>query len=271
MIRKSLILVAVLAVGAFATTASATHAWGNYHWGRTANPLPLQLGDNVTSTWDASLLLARDDWNVSTVLETTVNTGRTTARQCKPTAGRGEVCNSKYGNNGWLGIAQIWINGDHITQGVVKLNDTYFNTATYNTSAWRNLVMCQEIGHIFGLGHQDENFSNANLGTCMDYTNLPTSNQHPNAHDYSMLEQIYSHLDATNTYILYSGSDTGVPGNGKGNGGMNDVPFADIDLENPAEWGKKVGSHLYERDFGNGKKVLTDVIWVEGREHGNDK
>ncbi len=33
--------------------------------------------------------------------------------------------------------------------------------------------MCQEIGHDFGLDHQDENFNNPNLGTCMDYTNDP--------------------------------------------------------------------------------------------------
>lgn len=32
-------------------------------------------------------------------------------------------------NNGWLGIASISVNGSHITQGTVKLNDTYFNQA----------------------------------------------------------------------------------------------------------------------------------------------
>jgi hypothetical protein len=40
--------------------------------------------------------------------------------------------------------------------------------------------MCQEVGHTFGLDHQDENFNNTNLGTCMDYTNDPSTNQHPN-------------------------------------------------------------------------------------------
>src|SRR3989344_8585733 len=96
------------------------------------------------------------------------------SRVCRATNGRVEVCNSKYGNNGWLGIAQIWVTGgEHITQGVVKLNDTYFNKSPYNTPAWRNLVMCQEVGHTLGLGHVDEIFNNTNLGTCMDYTNDP--------------------------------------------------------------------------------------------------
>jgi hypothetical protein len=90
-----------------------------------------------------------------------------------------EVCNWKYGNNGWLGLAQIWISGGHITQGVSKNNDTYFDTSTYDTPAWRQFVTCQEIGHTFGLGHQDEDFYNANLGSCMDYTVNPILNQHP--------------------------------------------------------------------------------------------
>ena len=108
---------------------------------------------------------------------------------CKPTVGRIEVCNGNYGNNGWLGIAQIWITGGvHITQATTKLNDTYFNTPTYNTPAWRQLVVCQEVGHNFGLGHQDENFDNVNLNTCMDYTSDPASNQHPNNHDYWQLD-----------------------------------------------------------------------------------
>jgi hypothetical protein len=45
-------------------------------------------------------------------------------------------------------------------------------------------VSCQEVGHTLGLDHQDENFNNANLGTCMDYKNNQSTNQHPNKHDY---------------------------------------------------------------------------------------
>ncbi|MBI1895150.1 MAG: hypothetical protein HYS04_01245, partial [Acidobacteria bacterium] len=48
-------------------------------------------------------------------------------------------------------------------------------------------------------GHQDEDFNNPNLGTCMDYTSNPSSNQHPNQHDYDQLELIYAHLDSTTT------------------------------------------------------------------------
>ena len=46
-------------------------------------------------------------------------------------SGTTQVCNSSYGNNGWLGLASINLTGGtHITQGSAKMNDTYFNTAT---------------------------------------------------------------------------------------------------------------------------------------------
>jgi hypothetical protein len=238
------------------SAALANHTWGNYHWGRSANPLVLQLGDNVTSKWDTHLLQARDDWNVSDVLNTTVVAGKTNPKNCKPVTGRAEVCNSKYGKNGWLGIAQIWINGDHITQGVVKLNDTYFNTNKYNTAAWRDLVTCQEVGHIFGMGHQDENFSNPNLNTCMDYTNLPESNRHPNQHDYDLLATIYSHLDSINTSLQSVVNGAGV------------TRPVDVDWNNPSEWGQNVEGHVFERNLGQGRKVITDVFWIEGHKGG---
>lgn len=242
----------VVAVGSFASTASANHVWGNYHWARTANPFTLKLGDNMTSNWDPYLLNASADWSLSNVLDTMIVPGNTIAKTCKPSSGRVEVCNSKYGNNGWLGIASIWASGDHITQGTVKLNDTYFVTTKYNTPAWKNLVICQEIGHTFGLNHQDEDFNNAPLGTCMDYTNDPTLNQHPNAHDYNMLETIYAHLDSTTTVNQTLASNR-----------------QEVDHSNRATWGKEIRTSsdgrgaLYERDFGPGNKVFTFVIWAQ--------
>lgn len=245
-------LFSLLLVGALAGVANADHPWGNYHWARTANPLSLKLGDNMSSSWDSYLAVASSDWSASSVLDTSVVASGKNPRTCRPTAGRVEVCNYRYGNNGWLGIAQIWISGSHITQGVTKMNDTYFNTSTYNTPAWKQFVVCQEVGHTFGLDHQDENFNNANLGSCMDYTSNPGTNQHPNAHDYAQLETIYAHLDSTNTAF-----STTV--NGK----------APVDLDNPTEWGKAVKQDaqgkdsVFEKDLGQGKKLLTHVLWVE--------
>jgi hypothetical protein len=237
------------------SAAFANHQWGNYHWARTANPFTVKIGDNVTSVWDPILATTSSDWSASSVLNTTIVAGNgTKPRRCNPTAGRVEVCNTTYGNNGWLGIASIWANGDHITQGTVKLNDTYFNTSTYNTTAWRNLVSCQEVGHTFGLDHQDEVFDNPNLGTCMDYTNNPGTNQHPNAHDYDELVTIYTHLDSTTTV-----------------GFTLDALYPDVDTNNPNEWGNAIrvtrNGHViqFERDLGYGQRLFTFVYYAEPR------
>ncbi|HEX5774591.1 MAG TPA: hypothetical protein VFY28_01365 [Candidatus Paceibacterota bacterium] len=257
---KSFALLAI-AIGLLVTVpVHANHAWSSYHWARTANPFTLQLGDNVSSAWDASLALSSADWSISGVLDTEVVAGATNPKTCKPILGRVEVCNSKYGANGWLGIASIWISGSHITQGTVKMNDTYFQTAKYDTDAWRNLVMCQEIGHTLGLDHQDEDFENGSLGTCMDYSNDAEPNQHPNAHDYQMLEEIYGHLDSTTTVGVAPPSPSP---RGKGKKG--------IDQDDPSAWGRAIKhsvdgrASLYVKDLGNGNKVFTHVFWAEQR------
>lgn len=250
-VRLVVLISMIVLLAASPLSASANHSWGNYHWARTANPFTLKLGDNVSSVWDPILATTSSDWSKSTVLNTTIVTGGVSTKalkRCPATSGRVEVCNTKYGNNGWLGVAQIWAGGSHITQATVKVNDTYFNTSTYNTTAWRNLVMCQEVGHTFGLDHQDESFNNANLGTCMDYTNNPGTNQHPNQHDYDQLELIYAHLDSTTTV------------------GSMPAGFANADVHAQENWGEKVSdngkSALFVREFGEGFKIFTFVIWA---------
>jgi len=252
----------------FATGSSANHSWNGYHWARTANPFTLQTGDNVDAKWDAYLDEAIADWNRSAELTLVKVAGGTRPKNCRPTAGRIEACNSTYGNTGWLGIAQIWITGGtHITQGITKLNDTYFNTATYNTPAWRRLVTCQEIAHDFGLDHQDENFNNPNLGSCMDYTSDPDgppSNEHPNSHDYAQISSIYAHLD--NGTTIGALLPSGAPG-----------AMSDLDAEGPGQWGRLVRStsngrgQTYELDFGRGYRVVTHVFWADPDRDGRNR
>ena len=270
---KKLFLVLFLAVFFVAGSAAASHSWSKYHWDISTDDSivsPLVLENNLTtSEWNSSLAGASSDWNVSVLKNQTV-LGNNTA--CDPVLGQVGVCNGVYGNTGWLGIAQIWAyrgRDGHIAQALVKVNDTYFNEATYNTSAWRNSVMCQEVGHTFGLSHQDEDFNNANLGSCMDYTGDPDGtlfgqldNQHPNQHDYDELTAKYGHLNG----VIDEKPDKG---KGGGNGKKPKGRGADIDLNNPSAWGTAVrqdargNDSLFERDLGNGQVLITHVIWIE--------
>jgi hypothetical protein len=205
---RSRIILAGAAIAAIAAVSApaalANHSWGGYHWARQSNPFTVKLADNVSGPWDSMLRTASTDWSKSTVLDTTVVAGGTRPKPCKATLGRVEVCSASYGNNGWLGVATIWItSGSHIVQGTVKNNDYYFGSSSYqyNNTAEMLHVICQEIGHTFGLDHQDE--SGISLNTCMDYYHntsaSDTRSTHPNSHDYQELSIIYSHLDSTTT------------------------------------------------------------------------
>lgn len=263
---------AVIALVAVAVVVSANHAWGTYHWARTANPFTLKLGDNVSLAWDSYLVTTSSDWSASSVLDTTIVGGGTDGRRCRATSGRVEVCNAKYGNNGWLGLASIWVSGDHITKGTAKMNDTYFNTAKYNTPSWKQFVVCQEVAHAFGLDHQDEDFNNPNLGSCMDYTNDPArddgagNNLHPNAHDFEQLATIYGHTDSFTTLSAlkpFGALAAAV------RAGVRSADAEGADFSDSREWGKVIRrakngrSSLHVRDLGKGEKVFTFVVWAD--------
>ncbi|MEP7012826.1 MAG: hypothetical protein ABJC13_21085 [Acidobacteriota bacterium] len=261
--QVSVFMLLALALVLLPAVASASHSWSTYHWARQSNPFTVKLIDRVTATWDPILATSSSDWTASSVLNTTIIAGTGSASSCTAVNGQVKVCNASYGSTGWLGIASISVSGSHITQGTVKLNDTYHNSAPYNTTAWRNLVSCQEVGHTLGLDHQDENNTNPNLGTCMDYTNSPGTNQHPNTHDYNQLVTIYSHLDSTTTTTFRHAGDI------EEADGPAPPAMRDLDLAGPGQWGRLVGftdkgmTAVYELDFGHGHKIFTFVIYAD--------
>ena len=128
--------------------------------------------------------------------------------------------------------------------------------------------MCQEIGHTFGLDHQDEAFANPNLGTCMDYTSDPDgtlanpdqqSNEHPNAHDFDQLALIYTHFDSFNSFKALVASK----------GSASPAATSDVDSTDRKEWGRAIRTSrdgresLFENVQGNGETIYTFVIWAD--------
>jgi len=256
--------------------ASANHSWGGYHWAGDGSNLALKINTTITSQWNASVGTAISDWDQSTELGLSTQTSALDPKKCSPIAGQVRVCNSAYGRRGWLGIATVWLqNGTlHITQATTKLNDSYHNNPPYNSAAWRSLVACQEIGHDWGLDHQDETFNNVNLGTCMDYTNAPAggvlngfnygpSNEHPNAHDYDELHTIYNHDDGYTT--ASASTNFGIRQVGRP---VPQRPSSQGIGDSPAEWGLAIHNDsrgrpdMFVKDLGGGERALTHVFWA---------
>ena len=68
------------------------------------------------------------------------------------------------------------------------MNEFYLDKASEDQKRY---TMCHEIGHSFGLPHTDEDFFNADLGNCMDYTSNPGANISPDESNFLFLQDLY--------------------------------------------------------------------------------
>jgi hypothetical protein len=232
--------------------ASAVHA---FRWDVTEVPFTLSLGDNVSAEWSASLEDAVLDWSISPVVNLGIKRGSVKdPRNCRARNGKIEICSANYGNNNWLGLTTLTVTGDRIDAAIVRLNDTYFSMAPYNDVAWRNMVMCHELGHVLGIQHVDENFSNESTASCMDYSIDPTFSQSPNNADYIALEALYADIpDGTST--------DGGGGGTKPCRGKKCASAFSLPQDEPANWGqlvsRKAGHERFELDLGDGRRQIT--------------
>jgi hypothetical protein len=272
-VKRQLLIVA-LGVVLLPVAGLADHSWNTYHWARTASSFDLTVINSTTSDWDNYVTQAIGDWSQSTVLnlveDVSGGTSRKERRQCRGGDGTVRICNLAYGQTGWLGIAGISLDANgHITTGYTKLNDTYFASSYYNTPGWKLSVTCQELGHDVGLGHQDENFRNQSLFSCMDYQDPPYA--YANTHDFEQLVTIYGHTDSYNSY---SGGSGGGGGGGDGDGGCNAPPGKGCNKgEAPGKnrdigWGVSMGRRGQQETFmrtdPDGTRHITHVTWAIG-------
>jgi hypothetical protein len=224
-VKKKIALAALIAGIIVSTGALANHSWSTYHWARTVNPMPLIMVDSVTGggsgateQWDYTLDQAQAEWNRSNVLDLRIEQGDESSRarrKCSAITGKLRACNASYGQNGWLGLASINLDSNgHITQGTAKENDSYGSYWDANPGEREN-VMCQEIGHVFGLDHTSTDGSDQN--TCMDYSNSTTVTG-INQHDIQQLADMYAHLDTYDSFAVAGGSTGGTCNSPPGKG-----------------------------------------------------
>jgi hypothetical protein len=210
--RRVFILVIALAMLLLSAVAAlANNTWSGYHWPEEpgdphVGSISLTLVDFLDDAYGTEYGEAVDDWdrnsntgkgpldfirlNGSGDRPAACNNDATNAAGAK-IDGTIHVCNGTYGTNGWLGLARIWVaSNGHIDAGVALMNDSYMlDDPTYAVPNAVQHVLCQEIGHTFGLDHQGSPKKQSCMNSRWGLTNPDFIG--PNQHDYDTLDEIY--------------------------------------------------------------------------------
>jgi hypothetical protein len=181
-------------------------------WPSQGEGLELEMLNALDDTWQEEFTAALSDWeNGDPDALTLIVKEDGVDHNCTPVQGLMKVCNGNFGDTGWFGINQIIkrVPQNIILNSVAKMNEYYLLNAD---DIERQYTMCHEIGHGFGLRHTDENYDNADLGNCLDYTRTPANNLHPDTGNYQRLVSLYGEVPARRRR-LWSSSSSSSPTN----------------------------------------------------------
>ena len=188
------------------------HFWKNFKWRKTTENLVVSVGDcHTTSNIDWPNMLTDVVYHWNHIPEKQDGTGKiytpTNLTFVKTTCEGAMIksFNDDYGDTGWYGECNIYYDDDNYILRATSQVNLYYSL---NTRQWQQ-VLCHEIGHGVGIGHQSEDGSD--LDTCMDY-DIYNSNRYPNKHDVDILDVLYGngtdadgpHVDSNeqNSYIF---------------------------------------------------------------------
>jgi hypothetical protein len=199
--RFPLVALGLLTTALAGAAARAEHAWSTYHWERkSSSALILTIGDchapSIFNNWSATLSASTLDWDTFSGQYLTFVGGSCSSGNIKS-------YNDNYGDTGWLGLATISVTrgkDKHIVSGASQMNEFYVTYPGYDgfdePVEWRH-VLCQEIGHTFGLDHNREGATGGSPDdTCMNDQTRPLRYPSPNVHDTQQLDVIYAHNHA---------------------------------------------------------------------------
>ena len=137
---------------ALTAVTSANHSWNGYHVLVKAIPSPYRVTTSQGRGMQFSIQRRR------------IGANPLKPRTCRPTSGRVEVCTDTYGNNAWLGIAQVWISGRHTYYaGCGELNSRISTHLLITPPLGGIWCPARQWGDTLGMDHQEE-FEQCELG-----------------------------------------------------------------------------------------------------------
>ena len=177
-------LLALFSALVLVSVAGADHSWNGYHW-PSDHRSPAVYSKATSNLYNVPAAVT--EWAaLGTPIQPAMTANSTGAA----------VTVSEGYSPWWLGLARVYLTSDgHITKGEVKLNTKLLKK--YPAAA-ADHVLCQELGHIWGLDHNRVGDSSPDDQTCMnDQVNLRSVQYTtPNQHDVDELNLIYAHAEA---------------------------------------------------------------------------
>ncbi|KAG7371919.1 hypothetical protein IV203_018061 [Nitzschia inconspicua] len=231
--------------------------------------LTLELWNALDDSWQTEFAESFSDWDTCNPNALTLSTQRIEVdHACTHVTGVMKVCNGNHGETGWLGINEVTkiMPQNAIESSVAIMNEYYLNNAGYEE---RLYTMCHEIGHGFGLPHTDENFNNADLGNCLDYTTRPQNNLRPGEYNCNRLKTMYGSVDGSRRERFLRSVDEEPPYLSSGIGGSltpsspTDGTAYDQAMEDLRSY---ISSHRNERNRilhdVEVEAIVDDEIWI---------
>jgi hypothetical protein len=177
--RRSLFLVALLAVIAAVVPLAKGHHQEPWHWRRASNPVTLTVVNGASGVWKDNVNGAARRWNkMSDVVTLSRVNG---SNVCNPVRRKIAVCSGNFGQ-GWAGLTEVAQDGPHVVWALIRLD----NSAAVAARA----VSCHELGHALGLAHRPQ----SETTSCMT-SSVGAAQTRPDRHDIRTLRRIYRHVD----------------------------------------------------------------------------
>jgi len=145
-----------------APSQSGTKWWNNYHWDKST----VRILVNTTSASRTPSLRAANAWGVTDL-------------NIRSSSEHSDISlfDGNYGDNGWRGLASPWVNGNgEFTHCHARLNRYYTSPPAGKTTAWRwEGTYCMELGHCFGLAHDQTKGCMNGFAMNGGYANTPST------------------------------------------------------------------------------------------------